>query len=111
MPDSEHANRAILLTPSGVSAIAVVRLIGPLVVHFARDHLSRPLASARCIHADLSDGADVIDDVIAVADPLGRWIDLNLHGGEWVVRATLNLARRCGFEIVATHPASLLPPE
>ncbi|MFI5338191.1 MAG: hypothetical protein ACHQ5A_15490, partial [Opitutales bacterium] len=37
------ANRHILLTPPGAGAIAVIRLLGPAVGDFLREHFSRPV--------------------------------------------------------------------
>ncbi|HLL90098.1 MAG TPA: GTPase, partial [Tepidisphaeraceae bacterium] len=93
-------NRAILLTPPGPGAIAVVRLVGPGVSAFLAAHFSRPPAVGRCVHGALRDDGKVLDDPVVVLGPGGAWTDLNLHGGPWVVRSALELARRDGFDVV-----------
>src|SRR5256885_667781 len=95
-----NANRAILLTAPGTSALAVVRLIGPKVHQFLQQHFSRAVSPARAVHGTLKSGDAVIDDPVVVLAPDRTWADISLHGGPWVVRATLDLAERCGFEIV-----------
>jgi len=91
---SDHVT---LLTASGVAAIAVVRLSGPGVAAFLDKHFSKPVPMGRCVHGLLKDDDRVIDDVIAVRN--GDILDLNLHGGTWVVHSVLELARGDGFEI------------
>jgi small GTP-binding protein len=95
MPSS---NRAILLTPPGPAAIAVIRLTGDATDDFLRRHFSRPAVAGRCVHGELSDGGRVIDDPVIVRHERGA--DISVHGGPWVVRSVLELARRGGFEIV-----------
>jgi tRNA modification GTPase len=92
-------NRAYLLTPPGVGAIAVVRLIGPGVAPFLQAHFSRPVSEGRCVHGDLTDGADVLDDPVVVSFDGGNRADVSLHGGEWVVQSVLALATKEGFEL------------
>jgi small GTP-binding protein len=91
------ANRVALLTAPGVAAIAVVRLSGPLVEAFLARHFSKPVVVGRPVHGDLRDGDRVIDDAIAVR--FTDVLDLNLHGGSWVVRSVLMLAQSHGFEL------------
>ncbi|HWE97432.1 MAG TPA: GTPase [Tepidisphaeraceae bacterium] len=93
-----QSNHAILLTAPGASAIAVVRLVGPATGEFLRRHFSKEATPGRCVHGDLADGGQIIDDPVLVALPDGG-ADVNLHGGPWVVRRVLELARREGFEI------------
>jgi tRNA modification GTPase len=93
-----NANRAYLLTPPGVAAIAVVRLIGPGVAPFLEAHFSRPVPPGRCVHGELKDGDDTLDDPVVVAIPCGG-IDISLHGGDWVVQSVLALAKKEGFEL------------
>jgi tRNA modification GTPase len=97
-------NRAYLLTPAGVGAIAVVRLLGPAVPAFLAAHFSRPAVESRCVHGDLSDGGDVLDDPVAVLLPGGQSVDLSLHGGTRVVQSVLDLATKEGFDV--TTPAA-----
>ena len=93
-------NRAILLTLPGPAAIAVIRLIGPGVAPFLREHFSRPTAPGRCTHGNLIDGARVIDAAVGVLSTESGFADVNVHGGAWVVKSTFDLARRCGFDVV-----------
>lgn len=91
------SDRITLITAPGIAAIAVVRLSGPGVDAFLAQHFSKPVPVGRCVHGDLHDGNRVIDDAVAVRT--GDLLDLNLHGGTWVVRSTLQLAQNAGFEI------------
>jgi tRNA modification GTPase len=93
-----QSNRAILLTPPGSSAIAIVRLFGPGTLEFLRRYFSKKPKPGRCVHGDLADGGQIIDDPVVVALPDGG-ADVNLHGGPWVVRRVLDLARREGIEV------------
>jgi len=58
----------------------------------------------------LSDGQESIDDPVLVLGDGGLVADMNLHGGPWVVRRALELARREGFEVIQ-GPAALEAPE
>jgi small GTP-binding protein len=42
----------------------------------------------------------VIDDPVVVLHPGGGGADVNVHGGPWVVRSVLELARRAGFTVI-----------
>jgi small GTP-binding protein len=95
-----NANRAILLTPPGATALAVVRISGPLTREFLRARFSREPQAGKTIHGELRDAAAVIDDPVVVLSPDGDWADISLHGGTWVVHSTLQLARRFGFDII-----------
>ena len=101
------AGRAILLTPAGGAAIAVVRLVGPGVKSFLSRHFSREARPGRCVHGELTDGGNVIDDPVVVLSDDARQVDVNLHGGPWVVQAALELARRDGFEVDASRTLPL----
>lgn len=94
------AGRAILLTPPGMAALAVVRVAGPGVASFLSAHFSRPVPPGRCVHGVLSDGATVIDDPVVVVSGEGSIADISLHGGSWVVQSALKLVQAAGFEIV-----------
>ena len=73
----------MILTGPGVAAIAVLRLTGWAVDDFLAKHFSKPVPPNRCVHGILHDDDRVIDDIVAVrAD---NFLDLNLHGGSWVV--------------------------
>jgi small GTP-binding protein len=93
-------DRAMLLTPPGAAAIAVVRIHGPSVAPFLQKHFSRPLAPSRAVHGELRDEDNVIDDPIIVLADDGTGADINLHGGEWVIESTFALLAREGFERV-----------
>ena len=95
-----HGGRAMLLTPPGGAAIAVVRLAGPGVPDFLAAHFSRPIQEGRCVHGDLSEGGRVLDDPVIVLSGDRTIADLNLHGGPWVVRSVMELAKRAGFQVV-----------
>jgi len=97
----EPANRALLLTPPGGAAIAVVRICGPGVEAFLATHFSKTARPNRAVHGDLFDGVHVLDDPVIVVSAGGGVADINLHGGPWVVRSVMELARRNGFSIVS----------
>jgi small GTP-binding protein len=103
-------NQAFQLTPPGMAAIAVVRLLGPGVDPFLSQHFSRTPRVGRCVHGNLSDGDRVIDDPVVVLLPDGG-ADISLHGGPWVVRSTLDLARRDGFAIIETSAHTPTPSQ
>jgi small GTP-binding protein len=105
-----ESGRAILLTPVGGAAIAVVRLTGDGVAEFLRAHFDQPMVAGRCVHGTLTDGERVLDDPVVAISGNGRVADLNLHGGPWVVRSVLELARRSGFGIDES-PGLPLPAE
>jgi tRNA modification GTPase len=92
---------AIVLTPPGAAAIAVIRISGPGVEGFLSKHFSRTAAPLRCVHGALKDsGGAVIDDPVVVLSSDGNFADINLHGGPWVIASTMELLRRSGFDIV-----------
>ena len=92
-------NVAVLLTPAGSGAIAVVRLRGEGTGKFLAKYFSRAVMAGRCVHGTFRDGGEEIDDGLVVVGERGTWADLNLHGGRWIVEEILGLARREGFEI------------
>src|SRR6266567_1446667 len=104
-----HRSLAILLTPPGASAIAVLRLTGPLVPSFLREHVSKSILPNRCINANFVDGESVIDDPVIVLSDDSRVADVNLHGGPWVVQSALDLARRFGFDVLDRATLPLAP--
>ena len=97
-----HDDRVILLTPPGAAAIAVVRITGKAVSAFLRSHFSVEVTDGRPVHATLKDGETVIDDAVVVTSAGGAVADLNVHGGPWIVRSVIELARRDGFEVIET---------
>lgn len=99
-------NVAIVLTPPGAAAVAVVRLGGPAVGPFMSAHFSKGTPLRRCVYGNLIDGQRAIDEVIAMtSDP--NIADLNVHGGAWVLHSVLDLARRAGFQIHESAPLPL----
>jgi small GTP-binding protein len=102
-----RASRAILLTPPGAAAIAVVRIVGPQVADLLAAHFSRPLQPQRAVHGELRDGDRVLDDPVVVLHSDGHAADINLHGGPWVVESVLKLLRREGFEVASSTDAVL----
>lgn len=102
-------NRALLLTPAGVGAIAVVRLAGPGVAEFLAAFFDRSPRPGRCVHGTLRDGEHPIDDPVVALSADGHVADVNLHGGPWVVHECLELARRSGFDVA--DPADPVPDE
>ncbi|HEX8324889.1 MAG TPA: GTPase [Tepidisphaeraceae bacterium] len=97
MTDADR-NIAVLLTPPGAAAISVIRLSGPLNTRFAENHLARPPKSLRCVHSDVVENDAVLDDAVVVRLEDGT-LDLNVHGGAWVVQSILQLARTAGYEL------------
>jgi tRNA modification GTPase len=100
MHTNESENVAMVLTPPGAAAIAVVRLVGPGVRALLESHFSRQLGTGRAVHGQVRDGNVVIDDPVVVYDEPRSLGDVSLHGGTWVVRAFLELARRDGFRVI-----------
>jgi len=96
--ENTEKNLAMILTPKGVGAIAVIRLKGPEVDLFLEEHFSKQVIEGRCVHGEIRDGETVLDDAVVVRH--GDFVDLNVHGGVWVVKSVLDLAQREGFEVV-----------
>ena len=92
-------NTAILLTPRTMAAIAVIRLQGSGIREFLK-YFSRPVLPGRAVHGELRDGDKILDDPVIVAGTNFSFIDINVHGGMWVIDSVLDLARRNGFEFV-----------
>jgi tRNA modification GTPase len=103
---------AIVQTPPGAAAIAVIRVSGAGVATFLSKYFSRTAAPLHCVHGELKDpGGAVIDDPVVVLSRDGDFADINLHGGPWVIASTLELLRGSGFDIVETEPGEPLPIE
>jgi tRNA modification GTPase len=96
----EPLSRAMLLTPPGSAAIAVVRLRGPAVEIFLKNHFSKNPLPQHCVHGNLLDGQRIIDDPVIVLSSDRQTLDINLHGSDWIVQECFELARRSGFAIV-----------
>jgi tRNA modification GTPase len=92
--------RAILLTPPGSAAIAVVRLIGPGTEDFLRRRFSKPVPQGRCVYGNLHDNGRLVDQAIVVLCS-SSMADINVHGGVWVVKSVLELAAQDGFATTA----------
>jgi small GTP-binding protein len=98
-----YGNTAMLLTPRAGgrgSAIAVVRIRGSGVAGFLGRFFSQSPAAGRCVHGELHDGKSQIDDCLVVVGDDGKWADICLHGGAWVIESALMLAQREGFEVL-----------
>ena len=104
-PD-ETIDRAMLLTPPGSAAIAVIRIAGAGVPVFLTAHFSRPIAPGKPTHGELREGEKVIDDPVIVRVDEAT-ADLNLHAGPWVIHSTLDLLARSGFQVIQPAPIPL----
>src|SRR5215207_403341 len=101
-------SQAILLTPAGAAAIAVVRISGAGVPAFLEKRFSGAANVGRCVHGELRDEAgQVLDDPVVVLVGDGATADINLHGGPWVVTSVLDLLRRERFEVVGPREGAL----
>jgi len=106
MSENPLFSRALLLTPPGTAAIAVIRLAGPGVELFLERFFSAKPQPGRPVHGILREGDRILDDPVVVQiDP--QRADLNLHGGLWVIHSVLDLARRNDFEILGRSTAPL----
>jgi tRNA modification GTPase len=92
-------NRAMVLTPPGVGAIALMRIVGPGTGRFLAQHFSRAAKEQRCVYGEIRDGEWVIDDGLVVLLDDGKGADVNVHGGTWVVQSVLRLLERDGFAV------------
>ena len=105
---SAGENHAMLLAPPGVAAIAVVRLRGPATDDWLTRFFSRRVPAGRCVHGELRDATGrILDDPVIVRTD-ATTLDVNLHGGTYVVHAALELARASGF-VVHENAAAPLP--
>jgi len=95
-------NTCCILTPPGVAALGVVRVCGSGVATFFAKRFSKTLAPSRCVHGELREASGaVIDDPVVALSFDGSFADISVHGGPWVVQATLDLLRGDGFQLVA----------
>ncbi|MGN6504311.1 MAG: GTPase [Tepidisphaeraceae bacterium] len=97
--DADDASVAMLLTPPQAGAIATIRLMGPAVEAFVAAHLTKAPTLHRATHCELRDGDAVIDDPVAIR-LRPDCIELHVHGGPWVMRASLELLERRGFSVI-----------
>lgn len=97
-----EAGLASRLTPPGVAALAVVRLVGTGVDAFLGKHFQGRPAPGRCAYGKIvaQDGQS-IDDVIVVRLPDSGQpaADITLHGGAYIVDSFLALAASRGFAV------------
>jgi tRNA U34 5-carboxymethylaminomethyl modifying GTPase MnmE/TrmE len=101
---SEIQNTVTLLTPPGVGAIAVVRVCGPRSLPTLENHFSKVLpAKNRTAHGDLTVDGRVLDDIV-IARISDDAFDLNVHGGDWIVRSAIKLFVRQGFVVTTESP-------
>lgn len=101
-------NQCCILTPHGAAALAVVRIGGAGTAAFLSGHFSKSVTPTKCIHGELRDETgEVIDDPVVVLHANENFADICLHGGAWVVQATVDLLARNGFEVVQ----SIVTPE
>ena len=101
---SEAPNSVTLLTPPGVGAIAVLRVCGPQSLPTLVKHFSKTLpAKNRTAHGDLTADGRVLDDIV-IARISDDAFDLNLHGGDWIVRGVIGLFVRQGFVVTTESP-------
>ncbi len=107
---ARDAGVAILLTPPGSGAIAVIRATGRGVLPFLQQHFSKSIQPNHCTHGKLTDNETEIDDPVVVFDADENVADINLHGSPWIVHQVLDLLRRHNFEI-KTALASPFPLE
>jgi small GTP-binding protein len=101
-----QADEAIVLTPPGAAAIAVVRLRGGGVEQFLATYFSQKARRGFCIHGNLTDGETILDDPLVMLAENRAWADVSLHGGTWIVREVLELAKREGFLILDSAAAA-----
>ncbi len=105
-PVTAAVSQAILLTPAGGAAIAVVRLLAGHLPFLAA-HFTSPLRAGRAVHGRFEADGRTLDDPVVVLHGAGGVADVNLHGGPWILQSFLSLARAEGF--VVTPPSLPLP--
>lgn len=93
------ANKVIILTAPGVSALAAIRLRGAGVRAFMGAHFTRALQDGAATYGRLVDGPVELDDPVVAWDERTQTADVFTHGGRWVVRSVVELAVREGFEL------------
>ena len=95
---SDLQNTVTLLTPARVGAIAVVRIRGANAEAALAKHFSKSIAPGRCMYGNLTDNDRILDDIVVVRAG-EHTFDLNIHGGDWIVRSVIDLFVRQGFVI------------
>ena len=107
-------NRAALLTPPGVSAIATIQIAGPqslkILQRIFRPHKTDDTVSystEKLHYGALYENEDIIDSVIVATDPVKQTVDIHCHGGPRIVQRLLMLLQKQNVEIT---PAQQLKP-
>jgi small GTP-binding protein len=103
-PRLARSNDGPASTPSFPPASRGLNPDGRSLANWVALRLSKPLTPGRIVHCDLRDDAGVIDDPVAALYDDGQTLDLTLHGGAWVVEATLDLLRHDGFDVIDFDP-------
>lgn len=102
-------NAYVLLTAPQPAAIAVLRLRGD-VQPFAARHFSRPLKANGLVHGILRDAAgEELDDPVMHLHADGETLDINLHGGPWVIESAIRLVESAGFVKAVLQDDAPLP--
>lgn len=104
-------HRAVVVTPPGTGAIAIIRLTGPdplsiLKSTFVHTKGRLPQPDGRLVYGRLMDSAEVLDDVLVSVEIDVRGdqaVEISCHGGVRVVQRILELLEKCGAEVDAEH--------
>jgi len=100
--------QAALITPYGMAAMAVIRVVGPdapnlirRVFHPARGRWPDPWDRSRLIYGRIGDGDQRIDDAIVCVDARDDScrVDVTVHGGVRIVERVLMLLHDQGANI------------
>jgi len=110
-----HRHRAMVLTPPGAGAIAVIKLIGPDPVGILEGSLDRSIVQPSSPYGKLScrrfmDGDEVLDDVLVSVERVSeneQAVEISCHGGIRVVQRILELCERRGATVESNPTASL----
>lgn len=110
LSDATLLNFCQVLTPAGAAALAVVRVCGPATSQFLQARFSRAVRLGEAVHGELRDAEGVVidDPVVAMIDD-SPTAEICLHGGPWVVQATLDLLRGDGFELADSAMSAPAP--
>ncbi len=105
-----RGHRAVLLTPPGAGAIAVIRILGPNPIRLLSP-LFRPMTGPsfvetrtdRARYGLLIDGDETIDDVLVIATTVHDQpvVEICAHGGVRIVERILQVLERSGAEVGA----------
>ena len=100
-------HHAIVLTPPGTGAIAIIRLIGPdplsiLKNSFVHSKSRVPQPDGKLLYGRLMDGPEILDDVLVsmeMVTELEQAVEISCHGGIRVVQRILELLERGGATV------------